>query len=154
MSTTTVANLDAFAPAEQKALRLTVTLETGRPTGFDVVAGGSGSDSLLGGDADDTLIGGTGNDFLAGGTGPDDFDFEFGDGTDRITDWQADLDRIVGPDMSTEAVTVEVFARWLHGRLAATLGPLPGAALRVRVWESPSAFGGYGGGLDGRSSSA
>ena len=42
-----------------------------------------------------------------------------------------------------EAVTVEVFARWLHDRLAAALGTLPGVTLAVRVWESPVAFGGY-----------
>ena len=71
---------------------------------------------------------------------------------DRLTD--ADLDRIVGPDMGTDAVTVEVFARWVHGRLAATLGAMPSSTLRVRVWESPSAFGGYTGVLDGRTSSA
>jgi 6-pyruvoyl-tetrahydropterin synthase len=41
------------------------------------------------------------------------------------------------------AVTVEVFARWLHGQLSAALGRLPGATLAVRVWESPVAFGGY-----------
>jgi hypothetical protein len=40
-------------------------------------------------------------------------------------------------------VTVEVFARWLHGQLAAALGRQPGATLAVRVWESPVAFGGY-----------
>ena len=51
----------------------------------------------------------------------------------------ADLETVV----PAEAVTVEVFARWLHGRLAAALGPLPGATLEVRVWESPVAFGGY-----------
>jgi 6-pyruvoyltetrahydropterin/6-carboxytetrahydropterin synthase len=51
----------------------------------------------------------------------------------------ADLEGVVG----TDAVTVEVFARWLHDRLAATLGRLPGATLAVRVWESPVAFGGY-----------
>jgi 6-pyruvoyl-tetrahydropterin synthase len=53
----------------------------------------------------------------------------------------ADLDRVVG----AEAVTVEVFARWLHSRLAAALGPITGATLAVRVWESPEAFGGYAG---------
>jgi 6-pyruvoyltetrahydropterin/6-carboxytetrahydropterin synthase len=51
----------------------------------------------------------------------------------------ADLERIVHAD----AVTVEVFARWLHGELAGALGRLPGATLAVRVWESPTAFGGY-----------
>jgi 6-pyruvoyltetrahydropterin/6-carboxytetrahydropterin synthase len=52
----------------------------------------------------------------------------------------ADLDEVI-PD--AEAVTVEVFARWLHDRLAAALGPLPGAVLAVRVWENDVAFGGY-----------
>ena len=51
----------------------------------------------------------------------------------------ADLETVV----PAEAVTVEVFARWVHGQLAAALGPLPGATLAVRVWESPVAFGGY-----------
>jgi 6-pyruvoyltetrahydropterin/6-carboxytetrahydropterin synthase len=51
----------------------------------------------------------------------------------------ADLDTVV----PAEAVTVEVFARWLHGQLSAALGRLPGAALAVRIWESPTAFGGY-----------
>ena len=53
----------------------------------------------------------------------------------------ADLERI--QPAGAEAVTVEVFARWLHDRLAAALGALPGATLAVRVWESPVAFGGY-----------
>ena len=51
----------------------------------------------------------------------------------------ADLETVV----SAGAVTVEVFARWLHGQLAAALGQLPGASLAVRIWESPVAFGGY-----------
>ncbi len=52
----------------------------------------------------------------------------------------ADLDEVI-PDV--DAVTVEVFARWLHDQLAATVGSLPGATLAVRVWENESAFGGY-----------
>jgi 6-pyruvoyltetrahydropterin/6-carboxytetrahydropterin synthase len=51
----------------------------------------------------------------------------------------ADLEKIV----DAGAVTVEVFARWLHDELAAALGALPGATLAVRIWESPDAFGGY-----------
>jgi 6-pyruvoyltetrahydropterin/6-carboxytetrahydropterin synthase len=51
----------------------------------------------------------------------------------------ADLEKVVG----AEAVTVEVFARWLHDQLSAALGHLPGATLAVRIWESPVAFGGY-----------
>ena len=53
----------------------------------------------------------------------------------------ADLESIRPTD--ADAVTVEVFARWLHARLADALGPLPGVTLAVRVWESASAFGGY-----------
>lgn len=41
----------------------------------------------------------------------------------------------------TAPVTVEVFARWVHGQLASLL-PID-ADLSVRVWESPLAFGGY-----------
>jgi 6-pyruvoyl-tetrahydropterin synthase len=63
----------------------------------------------------------------------------------------ADLERIRPGD--AEAVTVEVFARWLHGQLAGALGRLPGASLAVRVWENPAAFGGYTAPLDGSSSS-
>jgi 6-pyruvoyltetrahydropterin/6-carboxytetrahydropterin synthase len=53
----------------------------------------------------------------------------------------ADLEKIRPAD--AEAVTVEVFARWVHGQLAAALGRLPGGTLAVRVWESATAFGGY-----------
>jgi hypothetical protein len=53
----------------------------------------------------------------------------------------ADLEKIQPTD--ADAVTVEVFARWLHGELAGALGTLPGVTLAVRVWESPTAFGGY-----------
>ena len=52
-----------------------------------------------------------------------------------------DLDRIQPAD--ADAVTVELFARWLHAELAAALGPLSAVTLSVRVWESAVAFGGY-----------
>jgi 6-pyruvoyltetrahydropterin/6-carboxytetrahydropterin synthase len=42
-----------------------------------------------------------------------------------------------------EAVTVEVFARWVHDSLCATVAAAGGDALAVRVWETPVAFGGY-----------
>ena len=42
-----------------------------------------------------------------------------------------------------EAVTVEVFARWAHGTIAASVGGTGGEVLTVRVWETPVAFGGY-----------
>ncbi len=40
-------------------------------------------------------------------------------------------------------VTVERFAGWIHARISGGLGDLPGATIRVRVWEGPDAFGGY-----------
>ncbi len=43
----------------------------------------------------------------------------------------------------TEAVTVEVFAGWVHARLADALRGAGGDVLAVRVWESADAFGGY-----------
>lgn len=42
-----------------------------------------------------------------------------------------------------EAVTVEVFARWVHDSLAPTVAATGGEVLAVRVWENPVAFGGY-----------
>ena len=53
----------------------------------------------------------------------------------------ADLEVIRPPD--AEAVTVEVFARWLHDTLAGPVKEGGGEDLAVRVWESPVAFGAY-----------
>jgi 6-pyruvoyltetrahydropterin/6-carboxytetrahydropterin synthase len=52
-----------------------------------------------------------------------------------------DLDSIRPPE--TEAVTVEILAQWFHARLADVVSAAGGEALGVRVWESPTAFGGY-----------
>jgi 6-pyruvoyltetrahydropterin/6-carboxytetrahydropterin synthase len=52
-----------------------------------------------------------------------------------------DLDRIRPPE--AEAVTVEILARWFHERLADAIRIAGGEVLAVRVWESPTAFGGY-----------
>ena len=57
-----------------------------------------------------------------------------------------DLDEIVRPP-DAEAVTVEILARWLHGRLAEPLRMAGGESLTVRVWETDTAFGGYRGDL-------
>jgi 6-pyruvoyltetrahydropterin/6-carboxytetrahydropterin synthase len=46
-----------------------------------------------------------------------------------------------------EAVTVEVLARWAHQQLRAALRQSGAETLAVRVWESPSDFGGYAGPL-------
>ena len=42
-----------------------------------------------------------------------------------------------------EAVTVEVFARWVHDTLSPVVSAAGGETLAVRVWETPVAFGGY-----------
>ena len=52
-----------------------------------------------------------------------------------------DLDSIRPPN--AEAVTVEILARWLHARLEGAIRAAGGEKLAVRVWESPTAFGGY-----------
>ena len=44
---------------------------------------------------------------------------------------------------SAEAVTVEVFARWVHDTLASAVATEGAGTLAVRVWETPAAFGGY-----------
>ena len=60
-------------------------------------------------------------------------------------------DRVEGQDLEAirpqevEGVTVEVFARWLHGELAEAVRIAGGERLTVRVFESDSAFGGYSG---------
>jgi 6-pyruvoyltetrahydropterin/6-carboxytetrahydropterin synthase len=59
------------------------------------------------------------------------------------------IDRVRDRDLETirpvdaEAVTVEIFARWVHGAIAAAVRSAGGEMLTVRVWESPVAFGGY-----------
>ena len=52
-----------------------------------------------------------------------------------------DLESIRPPD--AEAVTVEILARWFHARLGDAIRAAGGEELLVRVWESPTAFGGY-----------
>jgi 6-pyruvoyltetrahydropterin/6-carboxytetrahydropterin synthase len=42
-----------------------------------------------------------------------------------------------------EAVTVEVFARWVHDTLSPAVAEGGGDTLAVRVWETSAAFGGY-----------
>jgi 6-pyruvoyltetrahydropterin/6-carboxytetrahydropterin synthase len=44
---------------------------------------------------------------------------------------------------SAVAVTVEVLARWVHDTLAPVVAAAGADTLAVRVWETPSAFGGY-----------
>ena len=52
-----------------------------------------------------------------------------------------DLERIKPPD--AEAVTVEVFATWVHLQLTEVVRREGAEHMTVRVWESDVAFGGY-----------
>jgi 6-pyruvoyltetrahydropterin/6-carboxytetrahydropterin synthase len=58
---------------------------------------------------------------------------------DKVRD--ADLEVIRPP--GAQAVTVEIFARWVHDELARTVHAAGGDVLTVRVWESPVAYGAY-----------
>ena len=58
---------------------------------------------------------------------------------ERIADQNLEIIR----PHDAEAITVEVFARWIHDQLAAVVRDAGGELLDVRVWESPTAFGGY-----------
>ncbi len=52
------------------------------------------------------------------------------------------LDETVRPP-DAEAVTVEILAHWFHAALAEPVRAAGGESLAVRVWESPTAYGGY-----------
>ena len=101
------------------------TLNGGR--GFDILEGGKGADVLKGGSNFDSLRGGGGNDTLKGGRGDDNLQGESGNdkmtgnggsdsfmvlndekksGSDTITDFEKDIDRLVLQDQSAENVTV------------------------------------------------
>lgn len=58
---------------------------------------------------------------------------------DRLQD--ADLEFIRPAD--APAVTVEIFAHWVHQELGDRIREAGGERLSVRVWESPVAFAGY-----------
>ncbi len=53
-----------------------------------------------------------------------------------------DLEDAVQPP-DDQGVTVEAFARWAHATLAGVVRQAGGQTLVLRVWESPTAFGGY-----------
>jgi Ca2+-binding RTX toxin-like protein len=65
-------------------------------SGGDQLDGGAGSDSIDAGDGNDSLTSGFDNDTLTGGGGADDFIFDTaGFGSDRVTDFQDGIDRLV-----------------------------------------------------------
>ncbi|MEM7056438.1 MAG: calcium-binding protein [Pseudomonadota bacterium] len=62
--------------------------------GNDILLGEEGNDWLSGGRGDDILAAGAGHDVLRGGQGSDIFQFAFGDGEDKILDFDVDNDVI------------------------------------------------------------
>ena len=65
----------------------------------------------------------------------------------RIGDKVRDQDLETIRPADADAVTVEVFAKWAHEFLANSLRGQGAETLSVRVWESPTAFGGHRGRL-------
>lgn len=62
--------------------------------GNDVITGGIGDDQLFGGDGDDVLNGELVNDTITTGAGADTVIFDADGGNDRITDFEAGVDRL------------------------------------------------------------
>lgn len=78
--------------------------------GRDTLLGGSGDDLLDGGEQNDQLEGGRGNDDLFGSAGSDTYSYEFGDGSDAITEASgtaADTDTLVFQDLVASEVTFQ-----------------------------------------------
>jgi parallel beta-helix repeat protein len=80
--------------------RGTINTDGGPNAGF-FIFGTAGNDTLVGGNGNDTIDGGAGRDVLTGGSGADVFRFsnlahsvETSSGLDRITDFNASLDKI------------------------------------------------------------
>lgn len=59
-----------------------------------------------------------------------------------------DLEDAIQPPEG-QGVTVEAFARWAHETLAGVVRQAGGETLALRVWESPTAFGGYSAAVGG-----
>lgn len=63
--------------------------------GDDDLRGAAGKDKLIGGGGSDILTGGKGRDILKGGAGRDSFAFGKGDGTDKLRDFEDDIDTLL-----------------------------------------------------------
>ena len=88
--------------------------------GRDYLFGDGGRDKLKGDQGRDTLDGGRGKDTLIGGAGKDVFVFETGDGSDRIRDFEDDVDTI-----EIEAAMMGRGAKKI-GRLLSDFGEIDG----------------------------
>lgn len=79
--------------------------------GNDTLLGGAGNDLLHGGMSDDHLNGNAGADRLTGGFGADRFVFAPGSGSDIVTDFQNDHDRIDLTAYATRLASLSITAQ-------------------------------------------
>ena len=75
--------------------------ESGREGGNDMLYGGAGNDIIHGQEGDDFIVGGTGNDTMSGGTGQDTFAYAADDVLDGAVTGDTILDFELGPDGDT-----------------------------------------------------
>lgn len=75
--------------------------------GNDLLLGGTGKDTLHGGAGKDRLEGGRGDDTMTGGGGSDRFVFARNTGTDTVTDYDKDVDRLVFEGVRKVDLTIE-----------------------------------------------
>jgi len=104
-----------------RANHLTLSKESGRTGGHDVIDGGTGDDIIYGQEGNDTITGGDGNDIIAGGTGVDTMSGGAGNDTFRLANGEfaagetinggADTDTIV----LTDATVVDFTAGTVTG---------------------------------------
>jgi Ca2+-binding RTX toxin-like protein len=104
--------------------------------GNDSLVGGNGNDRLFGGADNDILVGGAGNDIIVGGAGSDLLfggaaadRFEFSvtldtEGTDRVWDFQAGIDKLVISDLTggTGSIPPVTFTEQTDGTTLVTVG--------------------------------
>ncbi|SFL35781.1 T1SS-143 domain-containing protein/type I secretion C-terminal target domain (VC_A0849 subclass) [Desulfomicrobium norvegicum] len=79
----------------------TLSQESGREGGNDMLYGGAGNDIIHGQEGDDFIVGGTGNDTMSGGAGQDTFSYAAGDVPDGAVTGDTILDFELGPDGDT-----------------------------------------------------
>ncbi len=93
--------------------------------GDDVLFNGEGTDTVSGGADNDTLWGGDGDDILSGGSGEDDFKFIDNNGSDVITDFNADEDTLYFAGLTNGFESIEELraaSEFVDGSLRISLG--------------------------------
>ncbi len=94
-------------------------------SGDDVLFNGEGTDTMSGGVGNDTLWGGGGDDIMSGGSGEDAFKFIDNNGTDVITDFDADEDTLFFAGLTNGFESIEELraaSEFVDGSLRISLG--------------------------------